>query len=726
MLVGLGPPVGAETARPRTVLVLEGGGALGLAHVGVIQELERRGIRIDAVVGTSMGALVGGIYALGYTGEELARIAEATPWWRLMAEGRGVPELSYEDRADLARVGASVDFDSQGIQLSGGLLTGRRVLTYLDFLAAEAGAGADFDAFPRAFRAVATDIVTGEAVVLSKGRLSDALRASMGVPGLFSPYEVDGRALVDGGLVSNLPIETAQTLGADLIIAVHLANSKTPTQQELLRNPLVSLSRSLDILMAGSVVRQMPQADLLITVDIGEFSTTDFGRSLALIEKGRADALAQGDAIDAFADAHQLKSGPGAAPVEARTLGRLSINGLSAAEAALVRQRFEPFVGRPLDHRALLDAFFDLEEARVYRSFRFLVGPGEAPTATIAATKPEARSNTVGLAVQSQVTYGEANEQTTSIAPELAYRGLTGEGSKLGVSVQVVDAPGLSLSWFQPLVPSDLALRLDYLWFQEAATYTASSTYNLELRTSYQRVKGELVWQPLPGLEVATGLVTDWLAPFDADVDLPGGEVSTVSRGTAGVHLNTLDNVSLPTTGVSLHGSYFRSLADWSGGHGFQVADVNAALYLPLGPWSVGVLGGAKSDLTTSEGASDRPPYVYRVALDDRRLFTGPLYLEDTVGSHVVDAGVELKYGISDLSRGLGIPAFFVARAGSGLVLQEPLGPASWSRYNQSTASLGLGVRWGYGSQLLVLAGVTRSSGVFEGFFSIDFGRAPY
>lgn len=720
-------PVWAVDSRPRTVLVLEGGGALGLAHVGVIQELERLGLRIDAVVGTSMGALVGGIYSLGYSGEELAQIAESTPWWRLMNEDRSVKEMSYEDRADLARVIAAVDFDSRGVQLSGGLLSGRKILTYLDFLGAEAGATDDFDRLPRTFRAVATDIVTGQPVVLAQGPFGDALRASMGVPGLFSPYEFDGHALVDGGLVSNLPIEVAKTLGADLVIAVHLANTKKPTQEELLRSPMVSLTRSLDILMAGNVLRQIPQADLLITIDITEFSTTDFGKSLAIIEKGRVGTQAQLAAIEAFVDDHHLRVSEALAPVAPRKLSRLSVNGLTASEAVLVRDEFAPFVGHPLDHRALLNAYFDLEDARNYRSFRFSVRPdGEGVKATIAAAKPAARSNTAALAVQSLVTYSDSNEQQTNIAPEVSYRGFTGEGSKVRISGQVVDTPGLTVSWFQPVATTDLGLRTGYQWFQDAATYTASSTYNLELRTNYQRFKSDLVWQPLPGLEVAGGVTSDWLGEYASAADLAGSKVSWVFRGTSEVHLNTLDSVSLPTSGVNLHASYAHSIPAWSDGSSFQVADVSLAWYFPLGPWSLGFLGGLKSDLTTSDGSTEQPPYVYRVSLDDRRLFTGPLYLEDSVGSHVLDAGIEIKYRTPDLSDFLGFPTFIVARFADGTVLQEPSGPTSWSKYHQATGSLGLGARWGFGSQLLVMAGVSESGDTFNGYFSIDFGAATY
>lgn len=728
LVVGPNSVWGEGGSRPKTVLVLEGGGALGLAHVGVIQELERLGIGIDAVVGTSMGALVGGIYALGYSGEELTKIAESTPWWRLMTEDRTVKEMSYEDRADLARVMASVDFDSQGVKLSGGLLTGRKVLAYLDFLSAEAGASENFDEFPRAFRAVATDIVTGQPVVLSRGSLSDALRASMGVPGLFSPHEVDGRSLVDGGLVSNLPIEIAQTLGADLIIAVHLANTKTPTEDELLRNPLVSLSRSLDILMGQNVSRQMPKADLLITIDIGAFTTTDFGKSLEIIERGRADTLAQIETIEAFANEHQLRTDQRPASVAPKELSRLSVTGVTASEEAFLRDQFAPFLHRPLDRVALLNTYFDLEDSRSYRSFRFLVRPegkGDQRAATIAVAKPEVRSNTAGLAVQSLVTYSDSNEQRTSIAPEVAYRGLTGDGSKLLISAQVIDAPGVNLTWFQPLA-GDLALKSGYSWFQEAATYTASSAYNVELRTSYQRVKGDLLWQPLPGLELASGLTADWLGRFEGEASLPGSDVSNVTRASGEFHLNTLDSFSLPTSGVNVHASYSHSLPALSGGNSFQVANLDVALYLPLDPWSVGLLGGGKSDLTSSPISTDRPPYLYQVALDDRRIFTGPLYLEDTVGSHVVDFGVEVKYRSRELSQVLGFPTFFVARAGNGTVLQEPLGPASWSQYNQTTGSLGLGVRWGFGSQLLVMVGVSQSADVVNGYLSIDFGAASY
>ena len=183
----------AEKEKSVVALILEGGGALGLAHIGVISILEELGIYADIVVGSSMGAIVGGLYATGYDALELEALAIETDWLDMFFENRPVKSDPFRTRESQAKFFASLAFDRSGLQGKSGLLSGMKILTYMDSLVSGIPSPVDFDTLPRRFRAVATDISTGKAVVLKDGSISDAMRASMSIPGIFTPHLIDGR-----------------------------------------------------------------------------------------------------------------------------------------------------------------------------------------------------------------------------------------------------------------------------------------------------------------------------------------------------------------------------------------------------------------------------------------------------------------------------------------------------------------------------------------------------
>jgi len=185
--------------KPRVAVVLSGGSALGLAHVGVLQVIERAGIPIDMILGTSMGSIVGGLYAAGYTPEQLESIVTKIDWTTVFSERRDSPGDRY-DWLKRERFPLRIGFDRNGISLGAGLLEGQNVLSLFTELTLHDLAVRDFDKLPVPYRAVAADLLSGEKVVISHGSLADAMRASMSIPGIFRPYEIDGRTVVDGGL----------------------------------------------------------------------------------------------------------------------------------------------------------------------------------------------------------------------------------------------------------------------------------------------------------------------------------------------------------------------------------------------------------------------------------------------------------------------------------------------------------------------------------------------
>jgi NTE family protein len=216
----------AAPNRPRIGLVLSGGGARGAAHVGVIRALEELRIPIDAVAGTSMGAVVGGLYAAGLSGEEIERVFRQLDWQEMIRDRAPRQDLAYrrkqDDRNILARGQLGVNA-TEGVVLPLGLVQGHRINQVLRTATVRVADVQDFDQLPTPFRALATDLETGEPVVLDSGDLVTVLRASMSAPGVLTPVELDGRLLVDGGLVDNLPVELARSMGVDRLIVVDVS-----------------------------------------------------------------------------------------------------------------------------------------------------------------------------------------------------------------------------------------------------------------------------------------------------------------------------------------------------------------------------------------------------------------------------------------------------------------------------------------------------------------------
>ena len=291
-------------ARPRIGLVLSGGGARGAAHVGVIRMLEEMHIPIDAIAGTSMGAVVGGLYAAGLSGDEIERVFRELDWQEMIRDRAPRRELAYrrkqDDRNILAKGAVGVN-TSAGVVLPLGLVQGHKITQVLRDATVRVADVQDFDRLPTPFRALATDLETGEAVVMGEGDLVTVLRASMSAPGVLTPVERNGRLLVDGGLVDNLPVELAQSMGVDRLIVVDVSFPLAKRE---------GLGSAFDITnqMVGIMVRRgtleskkhLQPGDVLIEPDLGAMTAIEFGRMPQVMEQGEKAALAQAAALAAL------------------------------------------------------------------------------------------------------------------------------------------------------------------------------------------------------------------------------------------------------------------------------------------------------------------------------------------------------------------------------------------------------------------------------------------
>jgi NTE family protein len=284
------------TTRPRVGLVLGGGGARGAAHIGVLKELERLRIPIDVIAGTSMGAIVGGLYATGVRAEELEALVGSMDWTAALSDQPARETLNFRRKQDEREFPVNFQLGIRGtdLLLPQGVIQGQELELLLRELTLSASHITDFDNLPIPFRAIASDIVAGEAVVLKSGDLAKAIRASMSVPGVFAPTTIDNKLLVDGGLVGNLPVDVMRAMGVDVIIAVDV---EFPLYEAAELGSVLAISEQmLTVLIRKETLRQietLTDTDILIRPELGTYASANFADILKTIEPGRQAAIEQ-------------------------------------------------------------------------------------------------------------------------------------------------------------------------------------------------------------------------------------------------------------------------------------------------------------------------------------------------------------------------------------------------------------------------------------------------
>ena len=358
--------------RPRIGLVLSGGGARGISHVGVLKVLEEKHIPIDVIAGTSMGAIVGGLYATGMKADQIEEAFKKINWTSLFSTRVGREELSQRRKEQDFELSTALELGwrdgefraPQGAVSSRGLdaLLRRYTLPAQDI--------SDFNRLPIPFRAVATDMETGQPVILAQGDLATALRSSMSVPGVFPATEVNGRILGDGGLVDNVPVDVARAMGADIVIVVNIG---TPLAgRETLNSAIGLTAQMINILTEQNVRRSLDSLgprDILIQPELGTLTSGDFDKVAQLVDIGEAGAQARADRLAAlstsntqYADWQLATQAHNLPPTQ---LHFVAFSGTTATNPSRLQPQLESKAG---------DAF---DPAKAERDARYLAASGD-------------------------------------------------------------------------------------------------------------------------------------------------------------------------------------------------------------------------------------------------------------------------------------------------------------------------------------------------------------
>jgi NTE family protein len=289
----------------RIGLVLSGGGAKGVAHIGILKAIEDAGLKIDYITGTSMGSLVGGLYAIGYSADQLIELSRANNFRELFTESPNRRHISNYEKGFDNRTILTIPISERGFSLPSGIITGQNVYSYLSRLSWIVHGTEDFNDFPIPYAAIGTDIESGEAVVFRSGYLPDAIRASISIPSAFAPHFIDGRAYIDGGLARNLPVQDAIDMGANYTIAVDVSTPLVPIDS--LHSLTDIMNQSVMYRINERTMEERKKADMVITMpDLDRHSIIDFDNMEVFLQIG----LQKGEEIvEQFRELAQRQAG---------------------------------------------------------------------------------------------------------------------------------------------------------------------------------------------------------------------------------------------------------------------------------------------------------------------------------------------------------------------------------------------------------------------------------
>lgn len=281
----------ASAQRPKIGLTLSGGGAKGLAHVGILKAIDSAGLKVDYVTGTSMGSIIGALYACGYSADSIETIIRKIDWDLLLTNSASLRSLSIEEKDEYSKYAVELPWVNNGFRLPSGVLESEELWLRFNELFFPVYATKDFSKFPRSFRCVATDVASGEGVVLDSGEIVSAIRSSMAIPSVFTAVDYEGRKFVDGGVVRNFPVKDAKEMGADIVIGSNVAGGLLP--KEKITNVFQVLLQVAFFREDEDAVRENKLCDIYIKHDLDEYNMGSFGSADSIMKEG----FTKGDSI---------------------------------------------------------------------------------------------------------------------------------------------------------------------------------------------------------------------------------------------------------------------------------------------------------------------------------------------------------------------------------------------------------------------------------------------
>lgn len=460
--ITLAQTVTMEPSRPKIGLALGGGGALGLAHIGVLKWLEDNRIPVDYIAGTSMGGLVGGCYAMGMSSGSIATLMSQIPWDRFFNPVPPYDSLDFrrkEDRVDYP-IETELGLKDGTINLPDGLPV-HEIGLLLSRLTFPYSTINSFDELPIPYRCVAADIKHSEAVVLSEGPLTEAMRATMAIPGVFTPVEWRDRLLVDGGILNNLPADVVKDLGADFTIAVDLFNAN---QEQEIKGLGKILLNTIDTITIDNTRRSAQLADLVICPNSDGLTRISWEAVAEFIARGYQAAAEQGDRLklyklDESSWRAYLRQRQGKLRTKPPIMYAIEITGTTGANRKIIRDKLSKHIARPIDLDSLERDLNDLLGSGLYEGLRYSYKNSQehGPTLLITAVEKKYGPPFLNFGFSLKVDGMKADHLDIKALCRVSSFNLAGPGSELRTDIGIgtefqftseLYKPFLSGRWF--------------------------------------------------------------------------------------------------------------------------------------------------------------------------------------------------------------------------------------------------------------------------------------
>lgn len=638
--------------RPKLGLVLSGGGARGAAHVGVLKVLHELRIPIDCIAGNSIGALVGGNFAYGYSPDELEAVLLSIDWSLVLSDGSRREDLSIRRKSDDVSFLIDYEIGLDGVSpvFPRGIAQGNRALNILKFLTPDWDELKSFDELAIPFRAVATDIASGEQVLLKEGDLPRSLLASMSIPGVFAPVSLGGRDLIDGMLVNNLPIDVARGMGAELLIVVDVG---TPILKAEEIDSLFSVTaQMLNLLMQTSIDAQYRSIQgenqhTIVRPNLGKLASGDFTRIAEAIERGEQAAWAVQSELERYRVSEleyaRFLARQRRRPPTPRVVERIELDNRSRLGDGVILSKLSTRVGEPLDPERLkadLDAIIGTKEFELV-TFDF---PQQADGSQLLRIRVDEKSwgpNYLRFGLNLEDNFNGNSDYNLGL--NYTIRPLNRLGAEWRTQAQIGNLVGLESEFYQPLEDSGSFFIAPAVSYQDSTQLARSGNLLLaDLDVSYAQAGLRLGYNLSNWASLSLGL---FLGRAQVDIRSSALPISDFSIEDAFLRaqltVDTLDEVYFPTQGRLGSVRFDVGREDWGSDEDYQDLNAFGLQAIHKGSTSLLLLGelGATLDGTLPLHRNKSVGGFLRLSGTERGFLTGRHSLRSALVAYRLVAG---------------------------------------------------------------------------------------